>query len=109
MKDTDNSAIIAAQSARGQLTGDTLHRTLKVVLDTGEATTLEEAQRLFSSYRLVVEVGQEVASSPTLQAMVLTAVNTARRCFLGGVDVVGRVDVDLKVPWPQRGTLAEAV
>lgn len=110
MKGIDNSAITAAQSATGQLTGDTLHRTVKVVLDTGEATTLEEAQRLFADYRLVIEVGRDVATSPTLQAMVLTAVNTARRCFLGGVDVVGKVEnVDLKVPWRQCGTLAEAV
>jgi len=89
-------------------TGDTLHRTLKAVLDSGEVATLDEAQRLFAGYRLVVEVGLAIAASPTLQAMALTIVNTARRCFLGGVDVVGAVDVDLKVPWRRCGTLAEA-
>ena len=98
-----------AQPARDQPTGDTLHRTLKAALDTGEATTLEEAQRLFAGYRLLIEVGRDVAASPTLQAMALTAVNTARRCFLGGVDVVGAVDVDLRVPWRRCKTLAEAV
>src|SRR5258706_4348804 len=95
--------------ATAQPTGDTLHRTLKAVLDTGEAATLNEPHRLFAGFGLVVEVGQDVTASPTLQAMVLTAVNTARRCFLGGVEVVGTVDVDLKVPWRRCGTLAEAV
>lgn len=98
-----------SRRSNGRHTGDTLHRTLKVVLDTGEATTLEEAQRLFAGYRLVLEIGRDVAGSPTLQAMVLTAVNTARRCFLGGVDVVGSVDMDLLVPWKRCRTLAEAV
>ena len=64
---------------------DQLHRHLKLVLDTGEAASLEEAQRLFDSYRLGIVVGSSVAHSATLQATVLTAVNAGRRSFLGGV------------------------
>ena len=37
---------------------DQLHRHLKLVLDTGEAASLEEAQRLFDSYRLGVVGGE---------------------------------------------------
>ena len=88
---------------------DQLHRHLKLALDTGEAASLEEAQRLFDSYRLGVAVGSSVAHSPTLQAAVLTAVNTGRRSFLGGVCVEGALDVPLLVPWDRCRTLGEAV
>ncbi len=88
---------------------DQLHRHLKFVLDTGEAASLEEAQRLFDSYRLAVVVGSSVANSATLQAAVLTAVNAGRRSFLGGVCVEGTLDVPLLVPWGRCRTLGEAV
>jgi hypothetical protein len=39
----------------------------------------------------------------------LTAVNTARRCFLGGVYVLGDLDVPLKIVWRHYRTLGEAV
>jgi hypothetical protein len=89
--------------------GNTLHRTIKLALDTGEASSLEEAVRLFEGYRLLLEVGADVASSPTLQAALLTAVNTGRRCFLGGVKVTGNLDVALRVPWRSCRTLADAI
>jgi hypothetical protein len=89
--------------------GDALHRTVKLALDTGEASTVEEAERLFAGYRLLLEVGPDIAQSQTLQAALLTAVNTARRGFLGGVQVVGDLDVALRVPWRRCCTLADAV
>lgn len=88
---------------------DELNRSVKMALDSGEAASVEEAYALFADYRLVVAVGADVERSATLQAAVLTIVNTARRCFLGGVEVVGRLDVPLNVPWRGRQTLAEAV
>ncbi len=88
---------------------DDLHRVVKLAMDSGEMSTLDEAERLFAGYRLVLEIGPDVASSPTLQAAVLTALNTGRRCFLGGVQVVGNLDVDLRVPWRKYRTLGEAV
>ena len=88
---------------------DQLHRHIKLALDSGEAASLEEAQRLFDSYRLGIVVGNSVAQSATLQAAVLTAVNTGRRSFLGGVFVEGALDVPLLVPWGQCRSLGEAV
>ena len=88
---------------------DHLHRHLKLALDTGEAASLEEAQRLFDSYRLGIVVGSGVGHSATMQAAVLTAVNTGRRSFLGGVYVEGNLDVPLLVPWGRCRTLGEAV
>lgn len=89
--------------------GDELNRTLKMILDTGEAASIEEAQRIFEGYRLQIHIGNDVASSPTLQAALLTAVNTGRRCFLGGVTVVGNTDNSLLIPWRRCRTLREAI
>ena len=88
---------------------DQLHRHLKLALDSGEAANLEEAQRLFETYRLGIVVGSSVAHSATLQAAALTAVNTGRRSFLGGVRVEGALDVPLLVPWGRCRTLGEAI
>jgi hypothetical protein len=88
---------------------DTLHRAVKMALDSGEAATLEEAYALFRGYRLLVAVGPDVGRSATLQVAVLTIINTARRCFLGGVEVAGNLDVRLLVSWRGCQTLSEAV
>ncbi len=88
---------------------DQLHRHLKLALDTGEAANLEEARSLFDSYRLGIVVGNSAAHSPTTQAAVLTAVNTGRRSFLGGVSVEGTLDVPLLVPWDGCRTLGQAI
>jgi hypothetical protein len=89
--------------------GDALHRAVKMALDTGEAATHAEAHALFRTYRLAIAVGPDVARSATLQAVVLTAVNTGRRCFLGGIEVAGQLDAPLLVPWGACRTLREAV
>ncbi len=86
-----------------------LSRTVKMAMDSGEAATVEEAERIFRGYQLTIEVGPDVAFSPTLQAALLTAVNTGRRGFLGGVSVVGNLDADLLCPWKKCRTLAEAI
>ncbi len=86
-----------------------LSRVIKIAIDSGEVSTVEEAEDLFAGYRLAISVGPEIENSPTLQAALLTAVNTARRCFLGGVFVSGNVDVDLLVPWRRYRTLQDAV
>lgn len=87
----------------------TLNRTVKLVLDSGEAKSLAEAQRLFEGYKLTVCVGPDVARSATHQAAHLTIVNTARRCFLGGVDVVDCPDAPLQIPWKRCCSLRDAV
>jgi hypothetical protein len=90
-------------------TGDDLHRSVKLAMDTGEATTPEGATKIFEGYRLGIEVGADVATSPTRQVALLTAVNTARRCFLGGVEVRNCPDSKLLVPWRGCRTVREAV
>ena len=88
---------------------ENFNRVIKMALDSGEVSTVQEAEELFAGYRLAIAVGPEIKHSPTLQAALLTAVNTARRCFLGGVFVYGDLDSDLLVPWRHYRRLQHAV
>ena len=93
----------------GAATVDTLHRAVKIALDTGEVDSVAAGYELFRTYRLAVAVGPEVAASPAHQAALLTAVNTARRAMLGGVTVAGDLGGPLAVSVPECDTLAGAV
>lgn len=88
---------------------DELNRVVKLVMDSGEAQTLAEAQQIVNGYKLAICVGADIAGSATRQAALLTAVNTARRCFLGGVQVAGDLDMPLLVPWRTSKTVREAI
>jgi hypothetical protein len=66
-----------------------LNRLVKIALDTGEASSIEEAERIFAGYRMQIAVGPDVAGSAVLQAALLTATNCGARAFLDGVSVVG--------------------
>jgi len=91
------------------LIADRLNRLVKLAIDTGEAASVEDAERLFAGYRLGVVAGADVGHSPTLQAALLTVVNTGRRSLLGGIEVAGIEDMPLLVPLVPYHTLEEAV
>ena len=88
---------------------DSINRMVKLAMDTGEAESLEDAEKLFMGYRLAVSVGDDVGKSKTHQAALLTIVNSARRCLLGGVEVEGIAGMDLLVPVPAYRSLEDAV
>lgn len=71
---------------------DELHRLVKLAMDTGEAATIEHAQRIFAGYRIGVAVGPEIERSATHQAALVTLLRLASRVFLGGIDVVISAD-----------------
>lgn len=77
---------------------ETLNRMAKIALDSGEAASVEEALALFRTYTLHVHVTPGIAGSVSQQAALLTAVNAARRAFLGGVSVSGLDGVFCLVP-----------
>lgn len=77
---------------------ETLNRMAKIALDSGEAASIEEALALFRTYALHVHVTPGIAGSVSQQAALLTAVNAARRAFLGGVSVSGLDGVFCIVP-----------
>ena len=77
---------------------ESMHRLAKLALDSGEASSPEAALALFSRYRLRVHLGAGWADTLAGQACFLTAINTAARAFLGGVEVVGDLSPVLQVP-----------
>ena len=88
---------------------DRLNRLVKLAIDTGEAESIEDAERLFRGYRLSVSVGDDVGHSQTHQVALLTLVNSARRSLLGGIEVEGIVGMELLVPVPPYRSLEDAV
>jgi hypothetical protein len=88
---------------------ETLNRTVKIAIDSGEASTLEDAVKIFEGYHLAIEVGSNVATSPTLQACLLSVVNAGRRAFLGGVSVGGSLGFNLLIPWKKCKSIEEAI
>ncbi|MCH2240935.1 MAG: hypothetical protein MK041_03150 [Aquabacterium sp.] len=91
-----------------ELNADSMHRLAKMALDAGEVTSPEEAMALFSRYRLRIHLGHGWANTLAGQACFLTALNTAVRAFLGGVEVYGNLDHTLDVPLYQ-GRRAQGV
>ncbi len=98
-----------ASDARGLVDADSLSRVVKIALDTGEVQSVTAGYELFRSYRLLVVVGPELRASAAHQVALLTIVNTARRAMLGGVVVVGDLDVPLLVPVPDCASVTAAV
>ncbi len=92
-----------------QIQSDNLHRLAKLVMDTGEAASPEEVAGILGSYQVGIQVDSDVMASPAYQAALLTAVNTGRRAFLGGVWVAGDLDIPLRIPWMGCTTLRQAV
>lgn len=64
-----------------------------------------KAREMLSDLRLGLFCGEEVRSSVALQAAVLTAINTAKRAFRGGVTVQMPISTPLLLPWPEGSTL----
>src|SRR6516164_3117104 len=88
---------------------DTLHRLVKQAIDSGAASSLDQAEEIFRGYCLSFEMGAAEAHDPLHQAALLTGIALARRVFLGGVSVAWAVDVPLAVPMPLGHTLGDAV
>ena len=88
---------------------DHLHRTIKLELDEGRAQTIDEAREIVSQYVLQIEVGNGIIESETRQAMLLTAVNAARRAFIGGVRVCLHNDGPMSVRWVEKLNIAASV
>jgi hypothetical protein len=91
------------------VTRDTIHRTAKLLFESGTTRTLAEAQAYLESMVLQVAVGPDIGRDLAAQAALLTAVNAGGRAFLGGVHVVVDDDPVLDVPWAAELTAGAAV
>ena len=65
------------------------------------------AREMLGELRLRLLCGEEIRESPALQAAFLTAINTGKRAFQGGVTVSIPTEVKLRVPWPGSASLNE--
>lgn len=84
-----------------------LARLAKILVDR-EGIPYPEAEARLQALTLEIIVGPETRSA-TAQTAILTAVNLARRSFVGGVRLVGSVNGPLNTPLPLPGvTLAAA-
>lgn len=90
-------------------TADTMHRTVKLLIDSGRAKTPAEARKILESLVLQVAVGADIETDAAAQAALLTIVNAGHRAFLGGVHVHIARDACLNVPWAAGPTVADAV
>jgi hypothetical protein len=89
--------------------GETLHRLAKRALDSGAASSVEEAEAILRGYRLHVHIDDAQAEDELEQATLVTCVALARRVFLGGVSVGGALDVPLLVPMRLGASLRAAI
>jgi hypothetical protein len=74
-----------------------LHRLLKLIMVTRNVD-LATATEFLRSLPIVVRCSDSIRRSVSLQAALLTAVNCANRCYLGGVTVVMPETVESLLP-----------
>jgi hypothetical protein len=85
---------------------DSFHRLMKLLVDSGEVATMDEAIAAFAGYGLRLTLGDDVAQDRGLQVMALTVINTAARSFQGNVHIVGDLGLMLDVPGFEGSSLA---
>lgn len=66
---------------------NSFHRLAKVLADSGEWSTLEDAQAAFARYGVRIVIDVDVADDEAAQIIALTAINAAARSFIGNVAV----------------------
>jgi hypothetical protein len=88
---------------------DTLDRTHKLALDSGEVETPEDAEKLFASYVLQLDVRDDALSTVAGEAAFATILNAAPRAFQGGVRVRLAGNSELMSGWVAGITPTDAV
>lgn len=96
-------------STDGSKDPQAIHRLAKLMLDRGSAASTAEAEAKLHGLRVQFQIDEEEAVAYEQQVTLLTAVALARRVFLGGVFVSGKLDVEVVVPLHAGKTLGEAV
>jgi hypothetical protein len=92
------------------LTDDNLHRLINLIILKHDCKiSSSEAEEILKGYKLTLTCGPEIAKSKALQAALLTAINTGKRSFLGGIEIIMPGNVSPLVYWPEKQTLNEIV
>lgn len=74
---------------------DSMHRLMKLVADSGEARSLDEADHVFSQYSIDINVGHDVGGCLMREATLLTILNTGSRALRGQIRITGALDCKL--------------
>jgi ThiF family len=90
-------------------TADQIHRTAKILIDAGKASSPDEARRFLETLILQVAVGPDIQHDSAVQAALATIVNAGHRAFLGGVHVHLGANPSMVTGWAARLTAAETV
>ncbi len=82
---------------------------LAISIMSKENCSYDEAMAKLSCLKLNLICGEEIKNSLPLQAALLTAVNTSKRAFLGGINIVLPENISCLVPWPNQKTINDIV
>jgi hypothetical protein len=88
---------------------DSLHRTAKLLVDSGRASSPDDAVAILESFVLQVDIGPGIENLPAAQAGLGTLVNAGHRAFLGGVAVRAEEDPVLTEGWAAGRRLSTVV
>lgn len=91
------------------ITADTLNRTKKLLLDTGEVGDIADLDAAFARYAVVVRFQAADFESREGELALLTMLNVAARTLDGQVQVDGPLDVVLTTPGFEAVTLGQAL
>jgi len=80
------------------MNSDSFHRLMKLLVDSGECATVEEAIETFAGYGVRLVLADGVATSPAQQVIALTIINTAARSFQGNIHINAPPNLKLSVP-----------
>lgn len=86
---------------------ESLHRLSKAFVDKGVVESFDEAEKYIKNLHINLFVGEEITHSLTLQAALVTIINTGNRTFLGGINIVSANDYPLSIPWLESKSLYE--
>lgn len=71
---------------------DSFHRLTKVLLDSGEAATVAQAQAAFAAYGVRVIIAPDAFDDPCNRIIAMTVLNISARTFQGNVAFTGPMD-----------------
>jgi len=86
---------------------NSFHRLAKVLADSGEWSTLEDAQAALARYGVRIVIDADVADDEAAQIIALTAINAAARSFIGNVAVEVAHDFALRTHGFEGWTLGD--
>jgi len=94
---------------RTEITEDNYNRLAASMLEKNDDMAYEEAIKKLESFMLNLICGEEIKTSLSLQAALLTAVNTGKRAFLGGVYVLLPQATACLLNWGNEKSLNEII